>query len=177
MKTVCIDPAHGAAHPGVVGPGGTTEAELNLRVALCVKDLLDGFDCKVELTRDGPDGPPNSIRHIMAKRADVALQIHHGGVSQREPIEVWVSPRNNRKPLKLARLLSKEMAASCRTTSRVVDDVINGKFAIFDVAPHALMVYPGHLHTPLGEEMCKREDWSRNAATGIFRALMEWMQL
>ncbi len=55
-KTVIIDAGHGDPDGGAVGSDGTTEAQLNLSVALKLDNLLSGSDIKTVMTRATNEG-------------------------------------------------------------------------------------------------------------------------
>jgi N-acetylmuramoyl-L-alanine amidase len=76
---VVLDPGHGGNEPGAVGPSGLREADVNLDIALRVRDLLQAEGTDVVLTRD------RDIRLTLATRAAIAratsplafVSIHH----------------------------------------------------------------------------------------------------
>lgn len=76
---VVLDPGHGGNEPGAVGPSGLREADVNLDIALRVRDLLEAEGTDVVLTRD------RDIRLTLATRAAIAratsplafVSIHH----------------------------------------------------------------------------------------------------
>lgn len=76
---VVLDPGHGGSEPGAVGPSGLREADVNLDIALRVRDLLEGEGAIVALTRD------RDLRMTLATRAAIArsleplafVSIHH----------------------------------------------------------------------------------------------------
>lgn len=49
--TIIIDPGHGGKDPGKVGINGTLEKDINLKIALYLKELLESQDTKVIMTR------------------------------------------------------------------------------------------------------------------------------
>ena len=51
-KTVVIDPGHGGKDPGKVGVSGQLEKNLNLEIALCLKEILKKKGYEVLLTRE-----------------------------------------------------------------------------------------------------------------------------
>lgn len=53
---VVIDVGHGGADPGKVGIDGSLEKDINLRIALKLKKLLEMQDVEVVLTRDSDSG-------------------------------------------------------------------------------------------------------------------------
>ena len=53
---VVIDAGHGGSDPGKVGINGALEKDINLNVALLVKQFLEANDVEVVLTRETEDG-------------------------------------------------------------------------------------------------------------------------
>jgi len=76
---VVLDPGHGGREPGAVSPSGLREADVNLDIALRVRDLLRAEGATVVLTRD------RDVRMTLATRAAIAraldplafVSIHH----------------------------------------------------------------------------------------------------
>jgi N-acetylmuramoyl-L-alanine amidase len=79
--TVVLDPGHGGAETGAVGPGGLVERDLNLAVALKTKAALEREGATVVLTRTA------DYRIAIATRAEIGqklkppvfISIHHNG--------------------------------------------------------------------------------------------------
>ena len=88
--TVVLDPGHGGDEPGAVGPGGTTEKEVNLAIALETERQLEAQGATVVLTRTA------DYRITLASRAAIAqalrptmfVSIHHNA----EPDEHRATP-------------------------------------------------------------------------------------
>lgn len=55
-KCVVIDPGHGGIDPGKVGVNGAKEQDVNLQVALLVKQYLEAEDVRVVMTRESGEG-------------------------------------------------------------------------------------------------------------------------
>lgn len=72
---IVLDPGHGGAADGVVGPDGAREADRNLDVAKRTAALLGG---RVLLTREGDDNVSLPFRVALADavRADLSVSIH-----------------------------------------------------------------------------------------------------
>ena len=86
-KIVVLDPGHGGASKGAVGPTGLEEKTVNLHVALLVKSKLESRGIKVILTRDGDYDVPLDRRVAIAKQvnADIFVSIHHNANAERDP--------------------------------------------------------------------------------------------
>jgi len=49
--TIAIDPGHGGSYTGAVAPDGTRESDLNLDIALRLREMLEGARVRVVMTR------------------------------------------------------------------------------------------------------------------------------
>ncbi len=80
---VAIDPGHGGEDPGAIGPSGTREKDVVLRVAHLLRDrinatTLNGSPMRAFLTRDADFFVPLHVRVDKARRvqADLFMSIH-----------------------------------------------------------------------------------------------------
>ncbi len=80
-KIIVIDPGHGGEDPGAIGPSGTREKDVVLKIARQLKQKLEqlpGYDVTVLLTRDSDYFVPLHIRVQKARQAnaDCFISIH-----------------------------------------------------------------------------------------------------
>jgi len=80
---IAIDPGHGGEDPGAIGPGGTREKDVVLRLAHLLRDrinatTLKGSPLRAYLTRDADFFVPLHVRVQKAQRvqADLFVSIH-----------------------------------------------------------------------------------------------------
>lgn len=80
---VALDPGHGGEDPGAIGPGGTQEKDVVLRLALLLRERIDrmrvgGNGLRAFLTRDADYFVPLLTRVQKARRvqADLFLSLH-----------------------------------------------------------------------------------------------------
>jgi len=80
---VALDPGHGGEDPGAIGPAGTREKDVVLRVAYLLRDRINattvgGNPMRAYLTRDGDFFVPLGVRVQKAQRvqADLFISIH-----------------------------------------------------------------------------------------------------
>lgn len=71
-----IDAGHGGSDPGKIGCGGVLEKDINLAIALLLKDSLEKKNIHIELTRDtdqnlADENSPNQKRTDMQKRCEI----------------------------------------------------------------------------------------------------------
>ncbi len=80
---VALDPGHGGEDPGAIGPAGTREKDITLKVALKLRERINastvkGNPMRAFLTRDGDFFVPLHVRVQKAQRvqADLFISIH-----------------------------------------------------------------------------------------------------
>ena len=79
--TIVIDPGHGQADPGHIGPAGTHEADIAFQIARRLEAALAAAGVAVFLTRDDAATPTDGERGSLANMlsADLYVAIHTGG--------------------------------------------------------------------------------------------------
>lgn len=88
LPLVVLDPGHGGADPGAIGPGGTQEKRLTLAIALELKRQLEqGGRVRVALTRSRDVFIPLRRRVDMAREREAALllSIHADALPPGQP--------------------------------------------------------------------------------------------
>lgn len=93
--TIVIDPGHGGRDPGKVGVNGALEKDINLTIALRLKDLLEQNDINIIMTRTEDEGLysesdsnkkrtdlNNRINIINSSNAVFSISIHQNSFSQ-----------------------------------------------------------------------------------------------
>lgn len=96
-KTVVIDAGHGGSDPGKIGVNQCLEKDINLQIALKVKEKLENEQIKVIMTREdenglSTDGASNHKVEDMKKRveiineseASIAVSIHQNSYTSEE---------------------------------------------------------------------------------------------
>jgi len=83
LIVVALDPGHGGEDPGAIGPGGTREKDVVLRIAHKLRDRINASSVgnspmRAFLTRDGDFFVPLHVRVQKARRvqADLFVSIH-----------------------------------------------------------------------------------------------------
>ena len=127
-RLICLDPGHGGRWPGAVAPSnGLRESDVNLRVALRLRDLLMQAGAHVLLTREDDSAlNPERLSLDLAARAQVAnregaevfLSIHHNAdpasPSSKNDLEVYYKRRDDGASLDLAQALTRALAIRLR---------------------------------------------------------------
>ncbi|MCX7766786.1 MAG: N-acetylmuramoyl-L-alanine amidase, partial [Candidatus Sumerlaeia bacterium] len=83
-KRICIDPGHGGEESGAVGVGGLRESDVNLRVALLLKEMLEKAGATVLMTRtdDRTVSITERWKFNRANNTDLFVSIHHNANAQ-----------------------------------------------------------------------------------------------
>ncbi len=83
LIVIALDPGHGGEDPGAVGPGGTREKDVVLKIAHLLRDRINassvnGSPMRAYLTRDADFFVPLHVRGRKARRvqADLFVSIH-----------------------------------------------------------------------------------------------------
>ncbi|MFN4236559.1 MAG: N-acetylmuramoyl-L-alanine amidase [Vogesella sp.] len=83
---IMIDPGHGGEDPGAIGPSGTREKDVVLRISRQLKKLIDAEkNMKAYLTRDEDVFLPLGVRVAKARKigADLFISVHADAVENR----------------------------------------------------------------------------------------------
>lgn len=74
LPLIVLDPGHGGADPGAIGPAGTQEKRITLPIALDLKRLLEaGGRCRVAMTRTRDVFVPLAHRVALAREREAVL--------------------------------------------------------------------------------------------------------
>ena len=83
LIVIAIDPGHGGEDPGAIGPGGTQEKDVVLKIAHLLRDRINaasvgGSPMRAYLTRDADFFVPLQVRVQKARRvqADLFVRLH-----------------------------------------------------------------------------------------------------
>jgi len=88
--SICLDPGHGGAELGAIGPSGIREAQVNLGIALKVRDQLQKEGATVYMTRqdDTDVSLDDRVAIARAKGVDLLISIHNNALPDgRDPIK------------------------------------------------------------------------------------------
>jgi N-acetylmuramoyl-L-alanine amidase len=79
---ICLDPGHGGDENGAIGCGGMREADLNLGIALKLRDMLQAKGAHVIMTRTGDQVVSLDQRVQIARdnKVDILLSVHNNAL-------------------------------------------------------------------------------------------------
>jgi len=121
--TVVLDPGHGGADPGAIGPNGLREKDVNLAIAKAAAVFLETAGAKVLLTRQGDEYISLADRvaqcHTSGAKIFVSIHCNSFGDNSRQGTETFYAAQNYASKL-LAEAIQNQILALRPTVDRGV---------------------------------------------------------
>lgn len=187
-RRIVLDPGHGGFFPGSVGVNGLTEAEVNLGVALKLRDLLVARGGDVLLTRDTDRDfltrADSTLRWDLAQRTEIAnayrpdvfLSIHHnadpGGAHDRNETQTYFKLGDDGPAFELGEDVH---AAMARNLGIEIARLLPGNFFVVrnSDAP-ALLSEASFLTNPDVEARLRTPEAQQLEAEALYLGLARW---
>ncbi|REK69106.1 N-acetylmuramoyl-L-alanine amidase CwlD [Paenibacillus paeoniae] len=191
-KTIAIDAGHGGADGGAVSKSGIIEKDLNLAIALYLRDYLQEAGAAVIMTREGDYDLASGDAHAYSKRktedlkrratlinesgASVVVSIHMNSIPQQKwsGAQTFYQPDNHPDNRILAAFIQDEIKRNLENTTRIaakVGDVYLMK-AIREI-PTAL-VEVGFLSNPGEASRLADTEYQRKVAASIYQGVLRY---
>jgi len=193
---ICLDPGHGgdAHRPNYKrGPTGLREAEVNLRVALILKDLLEASGATVIMTRTTDvclhpeDEEDLRLRAEVANasNSDLLLSIHHNaGPPEANYTSVWYHADVDHSPasLDVARYVAVALMDELRLPDQLGVPVLSDQliyprsgFRLLRLARVPAVLCESSFHSnPEEENRLRDPDYNRREARALFTGLARY---
>ncbi len=174
---IIVDPGHGGFDPGACGPSGLTEKEVNLDIALKIKDNLHNSGYNVMLTREKDEFISLKERVQIANEAGglVFVSIHNNSSCRNysEGTETFLAPNRDGKCLLLAQLMQEELLAELNLVDRGVKK--DNFYVIKYTDMPAILVEIAFLSNPHEEALLENELFRQKAAEAVGRAIINYL--
>jgi len=175
MTKICIDPGHGGADPGAIGPTGLKEKDVALAVAKQVAELLKPI-CTVVMTRTSDIRLGNTQRADLQamvaiaekEKADRFLSIHCNSFSDRNVrgIETFAyGPGGNGE--KLARAIQAELIRTTGLIDRKVKFSGSSIYVLKYTSMSAVLTEIGFISNPTEEKLLRDPAFQAKVARAI----------
>ncbi|MBY0202017.1 N-acetylmuramoyl-L-alanine amidase CwlD [Paenibacillus polysaccharolyticus] len=189
-KVIAIDAGHGGPDGGAVSRQGVIEKDINLSIALYVRDYLQQAGALVVMTREidkdladeGTRGYSRRktedlkqrVRQIEDKQADLFISIHMNSVPSNRwsGAQVFYTP-NHPDNEGLANLLQAEMIRNLENTDRIAKTVSTVYLLQALKIPSAL-VEVGFLSHPEEARLLAEETYQRKVAASIYNGILRY---
>ena len=189
-KVIVIDPGHGGFDPGKAGISGSHEKDLNLEIALKVRDYLEQSGAIVIMTRtedvdlDGDDSKQWKKGDMIQRAekannsgADILVSIHQNSFPQPQVKGAQVFYHNNSD---LGKLLAENIQKSIKTYADVQNKRAakhNADYYLLRVTEiPAVIVECGFLTNPEEEAKLNTDSYQEEIAWSIYIGIIEYFQ-
>ncbi len=190
---ICLDPGHGGQ--GHIpdyksGPTGLREAEINLKVAFFLRELLEQAEVTVFMTRvdDSYVSLPERSQIANENNADFFISLHHNGIDNNPDINytsTWYhgDADDSRPSLDLARYIQQEVSDALQLPKSASTGLYSDKlvvasgFGVLRLTKCSAVVCEASFYTnPEEEARLKNDDYLKREAYGYFLGIARYVE-
>jgi N-acetylmuramoyl-L-alanine amidase len=187
--TIVIDPGHGGRDPGKIGINNAKEKDINLSIALKLKDLLEQNNINVIMTRtedvglyDDSDG--SKKRADLKKRVDIinssgalfAVSVHQNSFTQESSRGAQVFYySDSTEGKKLAELMQATLKETLADGNHRQAKANNSYYMINKTTCPLVIVECGFLSNRAEAELLLNNEYQDKLAWGIHLAIMKYI--
>ena len=175
-KLIVVDPGHGGIDPGYIGRSGILEKNLNLLIALKLKNILNNAGAKVVMTRATDRTVRNKDVVALANgtKADLFVAIHLNSfvdprISGCETY--YFTPKSRKFAVVMERTLSRTIKRKSRGVKRET------YYAVHHTTMPAVLVEPVYLTNRLEEMLVLNPQYQTAIANGIFKGITDYVKM
>ncbi|WP_334075687.1 MULTISPECIES: N-acetylmuramoyl-L-alanine amidase CwlD [Paenibacillus] len=190
-QKIVLDAGHGGPDGGAVSKQGLIEKDINLAVALYLRDYLQQAGAIVVMTREvdkdlagaetrgyskrKTEDLKQRVRFIEEQQADLFISIHMNSV----PSERWRGAQtfyylNNGNSANLADLIQQELRRNLENTDRVAKVSDKPVYVLQALKIPAALVEVGFLSHPEESGLLGDESYQRKVAASIYQGLLRY---
>lgn len=180
-KKIVIDPGHGGADTGAIGPNGAYEKDSNLAIALYLNDILAEAGASVSLTRSTDIRLGTTERADLETRVDITnrnqpdlfISIHHNANTNPDKNGTTTYYSNENPKTSACTRLADAIQNSMVQTLRTVDDGVReaNYYVVRYAAVPAALIEVAYISNPQEEERQQNPIFQKNAASAIFQGI------
>lgn len=190
-KTIVVDAGHGGEDGGAVASDGVMEADINLRIALKLQNLLEQSGATVILTRSDENAIYNLDKKTLRdkKNSDIKNRVKIGNNSS---ADIFVSIHLNKIPQseyygwqtffkdgseegkRLATCIQNNLNEAIQKENKRVPLKINNVYIIKHVEIPISIVECGFLSNPEEREQLEDNSYQNKLAWGIYNGVMDY---
>ena len=176
--TIAVDPGHGGEFDGSIGALRLTEKEINLKVALELRDILVAKGATVMLTRDTDVevGLLERIRLAEEADADLLVSLHHNALGDGiDPFGNFGTGTFYYNPL--SRGLAETIQSKVHHELNLYNEGIyyNNMAMVRPTYMPAIMLEAAYMIIPEHEQMMLDEDYPKRLAKAVYKGIKSYM--
>lgn len=177
--TIVVDAGHGGSEKGAIGCLGDNEKDINLKIALELKEMLSLMGANVVMTRECDGNVPLNDRVKIARDncADIFVSIHLNSIGD-IPMNIH---KNRGTSVYYYNPNSKNLAKSVENSVTELvgtrkDGVRAASFAVIRPTDYVgILVETAYMTNPLDSVMYKSEEFPYNVAKGIAEGILNYV--
>lgn len=186
---VVIDAGHGGFDPGKIGVNKAVEKDINLAIALQLKELLEQNDIKVIMTRDSDEGlysenDSNKKAADLKKRVEIlnqsgvvlAISIHQNSFTQESShgaqVFYYTSSEDGKR---LANIMQLQLKKSIADDNHRIEKSNESYYLLKKSNCPIIIVECGFLSNRKEAELLTKEDYQRKLAWAIHLGVLKYM--
>mgnify|MGYP005798866137 CR=1 FL=1 len=190
-KVIVIDAGHGTPDEGAESTNGTSEAQINLRIALKLQNLLEQSGCTVILTRSDDNAIydidkdtlrekkvsdiKNRVKIGNESSADIFVSIHLNKIPQSQYYGWQCFYKNNSEDSKeLANSLQDNLNEAIQKENKRVALGIENVYIVEHVEIPISIVECGFLSNPEEEKELQTDEYQDKLAWGIYNGIIDY---
>ncbi|NMA86495.1 MAG: N-acetylmuramoyl-L-alanine amidase [Tissierellia bacterium] len=184
-KIIGIDPGHGGIDPGTVSKSGVEEAEINLKIALKLKEIIRANGGNTIITRENEKALADNKREDLEARreiierelCDIFLTIHLNSFTDPRYYGAQVFyKKDSQESILLADCIQEEMRLLLDEDNTRVPQERDDVYLIRELDIPAVLVECGFLSNPQEEKLLKSENYQRKIAQGIYNGIIKFLE-
>lgn len=191
-KKICIvvDAGHGGSDPGKVGVNDALEKDINLALALKLKDLLEKKDIEVVLTRDSdaglyPADATNKKASDMQKRCEIiteadpvfTISLHQNSYTTEDikGAQVFYYGQSQ-KGEELATILQESLISRVDPENKRTAKANESYYLLKKTPTPTVIVECGFLSNPAEADLLLDTDYQNKLARAIYMGILEYLE-
>lgn len=188
-KTIVIDAGHGGPDPGKVSESGTLEKDINLKIALYLKEILESQNINVIMTRtEDKDLATETNKRKLSdikervklmenSNADMVISIHQNSYPDAEVYGAQCFyPTESEEGKKLASIIQNQIITSTNQTKiREIKDN-NDYYLLKHSSTPIVIVECGFLSNPAEEQLLLTDEYQRKMAWSIYLGTLQYLE-
>lgn len=184
-KIIGIDPGHGGMDPGTVSKNGILEADINLKIALKLKDIIEQNGGKVIITRENKNSLADKKREDLDMRreiiekgnCDIFLSIHLNSFkdSRYYGAQVFYNEDFQENRL-LAECIQEELRLILDINNTRVPQKRDDVYLLNGLNIPSVLIECGFLSNEEEEKLLQLENYQKKIAQGIYNGIIKFLE-
>ena len=190
-KTIVIDAGHGTPDEGAESSNGTTEAEINLKIALKVQNLLEQTGSTVILTRSNENeiydlesstirekkisDAKNRVKIGNESSADIFVSIHLNKIPEQQYYgwQCFYNTKNEKSKI-LAEQIQENLNDAIQKENKRIAMKLDTVYIMKKVEIPISIVECGFLSNPEEEKQLQEDEYQNKLAWGIYNGITDY---